>query len=225
MGLDTTGAHRLGMTGSQAPISAMTGHRCRRRVRSEPAYRDYAAEVAEAAQYSAVPYSAMPYSASPYSIAPQSVAPNGVAAHTMAPAQVSPQSIAPYSAVPYSAMPYSTVPYQRSMSPDDLYSTGSMPRAAYPDYESAAPEALSSDLPRLVGFGAETLRRPSGQSSAAVPGRGSPADPARPAAPSSRRGRRHRRARMRSLPAGGRIWRLLSRALLSRWLARAEAGG
>jgi hypothetical protein len=158
MGLDSTGAHRLGLTGSHSPISATSGHLTPVSRQAEPAYRDYAAEVAEAAQYSAVPYSA-----SPYSIAPQSVAPNSVAAHSMAPAQVSPQSVAPYSAVPYS-----TVPYQRSLSPqdtgswyrekspatsypDDLYSTGSMPRAAYPDYESAAPEPSVPAYPASWG--------------------------------------------------------------------------
>jgi hypothetical protein len=163
LGLDSTGAHRLGMTGSHAPISAMTGPAMPVSRQAEPAYRDYAAEVAEAAQYSAVPYSAMPYSASPYSIAPQSVAPNSVAAHSMAPAQASPQSVAPYSAVPYS-----TVPYQRSLSTqdtgswyqekspassyqEDLYTTGSMPRSAYPDYDSAVPETSVPAYPASWG--------------------------------------------------------------------------
>ncbi len=86
--LDMTGSHRLDQTGSQAPVSAMTGQPLPRSRQPEPAYRDYAAEVAEAAQYSAVPYSAVPYSAMPYSaapydssayaIAPQSVVPNSL---------------------------------------------------------------------------------------------------------------------------------------------------
>ncbi len=151
MGLDSTGAHRLGMTGSQAPVSAMTGRLQPVSRQPEPAYRDYAAEVAEAAQYSAVPYSAMPYSASPYSIAPQSIAPNGMAAHTMAPAQVSPSSVAPYSAVPFSSVPHQTRPtdtgswYREkpaaAMHPDDLYVTGSMPRGVYPNYERTGSES------------------------------------------------------------------------------------
>ncbi len=151
MGLESTGAHRLGMTGSQAPVSAMTGHLQPVSRQPEPAYRDYAAEVAEAAQYSAVPYSAMPYSASPYSIAPQSVAPNGVAAHTMAAAQDSPRSVAPYSAVPFSSVPHQSRPtdtgswYREkpaaALHPDDLYSTGGMPRGAYVNYERAGSES------------------------------------------------------------------------------------
>jgi hypothetical protein len=91
--LDQTGSHRLGMTGSQPPVSAMTGQIMPASRPADPApgprasspeYRDYSAEVAEVAQYSAVPYSAMPYSAEQYdayAIAPQSLAPNAVATH------------------------------------------------------------------------------------------------------------------------------------------------
>jgi hypothetical protein len=146
VGLESTGAHRLGMTGSHAPISAMTGQMRPVSQQPEPAYRDYEAEVAEAAQYSAVPYSAMPYSASPYSIAPQSVAPNSVAAQTMAPAQLSPHSVAPHSAVPYSSSSY-----QQPSRSDDLYSTGNMPRAAYPEYEPAAVETSVPAYPASWG--------------------------------------------------------------------------
>jgi hypothetical protein len=138
----------------------------------EPAYRDYAAEVAEAAQYSAVPYSAMPYSAmpysaSPYSIAPQSVAPNSVAAHGMVPNQMSPQSVAPYSAMPYSSAPYQQPARSRGMQDtgsryqeqapatptyqDDTYSTGNMPRAGYPEYEPVAPEPAAPTYPASWG--------------------------------------------------------------------------
>lgn len=88
LGLEHTGSHRLDRTGSQPPISAMAGQMMPMSRAPEPV-RDYAAEVAEAAQYSAVPYAAMPYSAVPYdssayAIAPQSVAPNALASHVLA---------------------------------------------------------------------------------------------------------------------------------------------
>jgi hypothetical protein len=83
LGLEHTGSHRLDRTGSQSPISAMTGA-VLPAARTPERPREYTPEVAEAAQYSAVPYSAAPYSAVPYdssayAIAPQSVAPNAVA--------------------------------------------------------------------------------------------------------------------------------------------------
>jgi hypothetical protein len=132
-GLESTGFQHVSMTGSQASISAMTGQMIPAARQPESAYRDYAAEVAEAAQYSAVPYSAMPYSASPYSIAPQSVAPNGVAIHGLV---GSPATIAPYSSVPYQ---------------QDTYSTGNLPRAAYPDYEAVAAERSMPSYPGSWG--------------------------------------------------------------------------
>jgi hypothetical protein len=116
LGLEHTGSHRLDRTGSQPPVSA-TGHTMPMARGPEPV-RDFAAEVAEAAQYSAVPYSAMPYSAVPYdasayAIAPQSIAPNAVASQVM--------THAPYASYPA----------------DEGYSTGSMPRVR--DYPSATP--------------------------------------------------------------------------------------
>jgi hypothetical protein len=155
--LGMTGSHQLGMTGSHAPVSAMTGQMPVSR-QSEAAYRDYAAEVAEAAQYSAVPYSAMPYSAAPYSASPYSIAPQSIAPNSMSPHGVAPHSIAPYSAMPYSSVPYqqpgrarspqdtgSRYPYREQQAglpsyreqptyQDEPYSTGNLPRAAYPDY-------------------------------------------------------------------------------------------
>jgi hypothetical protein len=126
-GLEHTGSHRLDRTGSQPPVSAMTGSIM---PMLRPEVRDYAAEVAEAAQYSAVPYSAMPYSAAPYdssayAIAPQSVAPNAVASQMLAQA----------------AYAY---PVQ------EAYSTGSIPRVR--DYPSAAPISY----PGSWGSGPET---------------------------------------------------------------------
>jgi hypothetical protein len=157
MGLDSTGAHRLGMTGSQAPISAMTGSIMPGARQPEPSYRDYAAEVAEAAQYSAVPYSA-----SPYSIAPQSIAPNGVLAHGIG-SPLAAQAVAPYSAVPYSTIPYQarglqdTGSWSQEPAPvkpryqDDLYSTGSMPRVLYPDYQPGAADGPAPSYPASWG--------------------------------------------------------------------------
>src|SRR5690606_170875 len=77
----------------------------------------FTAEVAEAAQYSAVPYSALPYSGAPYdaaayAIAPQSVAPNAVVSPALVPA-----------------------PYPHSV--QEAYTTGSIPRVS--DYPVAAP--------------------------------------------------------------------------------------
>ena len=148
-GLDTTGSHRLSMTSSQAPISAMSGAAIPVARQPEPAYRDYAAEVAEAAQYSAVPYSAMPYSASPYSIAPQSVAPNSVATHGML---GSAQTIAPYSTVPYqqSRGAHETGPMQAAYQ-NDVYSTGNLPRAVYPDYEAVSADHSMPSYPSSWG--------------------------------------------------------------------------
>jgi len=127
MGLDTSGSMRpLDMTGSQRPVS---GHGM--------AYRDFAAEVAEAAQYSAIPYSSMQYSAVPYQ-----------GAHN----NVMPQSAVPYSALPYSQPAVrsravrepnsSWYPYQdKPAYQDDSYSTGALPRSLHQDYASAAEPA------------------------------------------------------------------------------------
>ena len=113
--LDQTGSHRLGMTGQQ-PAYRDGGYR-----QPEPGYRDYAADVAEAAQYSVVPYppGARPdarYDGARYDDRYE----YDRAAEAM-----------PYSAVPYSAVPYSAAPagYAR-----DGYTTGSMPRVDYPEY-------------------------------------------------------------------------------------------
>src|SRR5262245_49400034 len=59
---DQTGSQRLGMTGFQPPVSAVPGPVTRGPEPAYPAaaYQDYAAEIAEAAQYSAVPYSGTP---------------------------------------------------------------------------------------------------------------------------------------------------------------------
>jgi hypothetical protein len=101
------------------------------------AYRDFAAEVAEAAQYSAIPYSSMQYSAVPYQ-----------GAHN----NVMPQSAVPYSALPYSQPAVrsrgvrepnsSWYPYQdKPAYQDDSYSTGALPRSLHQDYASAAEPA------------------------------------------------------------------------------------
>ena len=117
LSLEHTGSHRLDRTGSQPPISVMTGQMMPVSRPPEPVIHDYVADVAEAAQYSAVPYSALPYSAAPYdaaayAIAPQSVAPN---------AMVSP------------AMGHA--PYPHAV--QEAYTTGSIPRV--PDYPAVAP--------------------------------------------------------------------------------------
>jgi hypothetical protein len=130
LGLEHTGSHRLDRTGSQPPVSAMTGPMMPR----TPDLRDYAAEVAEAAQYSAVPYSAMPYSAAPYdssayAIAPQSIAPNAVVSQVMTPA-----------AYAYPA--------------PEGYSTGSIPRIR--DY----PSAVEVSYPGSWGSGPEMAAPP-----------------------------------------------------------------
>jgi len=147
-GLDMTGSHGLGMTGSQAPISAMTGQFIPAARQAEPAYRDYAAEVAEAAQYSAIPYSAMPYSASPYSIAPQSVAPNSVATQGMLGSVL---RVAPYSTVPYQSSGAHDSESRHSAYQTDTYSTGNLPRATYPDYESMTAEHSATSYPASWG--------------------------------------------------------------------------
>ena len=176
MGLDSTGAHRLGMTGSHTPVSSMTGQIAPVSHQSEPAYHDYAADVAEAAQYSAIPYSA-----SPYSIAPQSVAPNGVATHGIGSHQIPVQSVAPYSAMPYSAMPYSSTPYQQpsrglhdtgswyqeqapakpAYQEDPFTRTGGLPRSAYPDYDSPVQDTSAPAYPASWGAAPDaTASRP-----------------------------------------------------------------
>lgn len=121
LGLEHTGSHRLDRTGSQPPISAMTGQMMPVSRPPEPV-RDFTAAVAEAAQYSAVPYSAMPYSAAPYdaaayAIAPQSVAPN---------AMVGPAMMGPATA---------PAPYPHPL--PEPYTTGAIPRVQ--DYPPAAP--------------------------------------------------------------------------------------
>jgi hypothetical protein len=105
-GLDSTGSHRFDMTGSQRPVSPVgpppaPQPRPESAYRPDPGYRDWAAEVAEAAQYSAVPYSSVPYSAAPYPTNPSTTTNHG---------SLSPQSVMPQSAVPYSALPYSQPP-------------------------------------------------------------------------------------------------------------------
>lgn len=114
--LDQTGSHRLDITGSQPPVSAVPAGPARPAgpmPRGPEPVRDFAAEVAEVAQYSAVPYSALPYSAAPYdssayAIAPQSIAPNATAGYAMAHASYSYPAQDGYAA--------------------DGYSTGSIPR-------------------------------------------------------------------------------------------------
>jgi hypothetical protein len=136
--LDQTGSHRLGMTGSQPAVSAMTGQvmPASRPGSPSPVYPDYSAEVAEAAQYSAVPFSAMPYADAAYAIAPQSVAPNAVATHGYG----------------YSDSGYSDSGYSDSGYSDSGYSTGSMPRIR--DHE--APGQLSPSYPGSWGVAPET---------------------------------------------------------------------
>jgi hypothetical protein len=129
LGLEHTGSHRLDRTGSQPPVSALTGAFLPMARTPEPV-RDFAAEVAEAAQYSAVPYSPMPYSAVPYdaaayAIAPQSVAPNALASQVLAQASYA-----------YPA--------------PEGYTTGSIPRVR--DYPSASPVSY----PGSWGSGPET---------------------------------------------------------------------
>ena len=85
-GLDSTGSHRFDMTGSQRPVSPVGPPPGRSApdgagvLAPDLGYRDWAAEVAEAAQYSAVPYSPLPYSAVPYptGASPQSAMPQSV---------------------------------------------------------------------------------------------------------------------------------------------------
>jgi hypothetical protein len=134
--LDTTGSHRFDTTGSRRPV------------RPEPANRDWAAEVAEVAQFSAVPYSSLPYSGPPYQMSP--------AAHGLMP-----QSAIPYSAAPEhsrggreSSGSWPTYHQERSPSPsyqDDSYATGSMPRSLYPDYTPSSSEPPARTYPASWG--------------------------------------------------------------------------
>lgn len=141
LGMEHTGSHRLDRTGSQPPISAMTGQALPMSRQPEPLIPDYAAEVAEAAQYSAVPYSAMPYSAAPYdssayAIAPQSAIPNAVVSHAVA------QAVLGY-------------PARDGRAVSDGYTTGSIPRVA------ADIQPVSSvSYPGSWGSGPETPAAP-----------------------------------------------------------------
>ncbi len=131
--LDQTGSHRLGMTGSQPPVPPMMSP-----ARApEPTYRDYAAEVAEVAQYSAVPYSALPYSGAPYDSSAYAIAPQSMAPNALATSQLMAQ--AAYS------------------SPDGFtaYTTGSIPRIR--DYEPAGP---TPSYPASWGSGPEISAPP-----------------------------------------------------------------
>jgi hypothetical protein len=125
------GAAAMDMTGSQRPVSASPYPPAQQRPRY-PSYQPHPAEVAEAAQYSAVPYpavapqSAVPYSAMPYSAAPYSAVPYSAVPHSMMPnSAVTPASVMPQSAVPYSAAPYSSVPYTQPVRSRSVHETGS----------------------------------------------------------------------------------------------------
>jgi hypothetical protein len=162
--MDTTGSHRpisaMDTTGSHRPLSGMdtTGsHRPVSHSAARQTYRDWAAEVAEAAQYSAIPYSSMPYSAAPYQGTHNNVMPQ----------QVMPQSAVPYSAVPH-AQPAvrsrgvrepnsSWHPYQdKPAYQDESYSTGALPRALYQDYTPPAPEPTQPTYPASWGSAPES---------------------------------------------------------------------
>lgn len=180
LGLDSTGSHRFDMTGSQRPVSPVgpppvPQPRPEPAYRPDPGYRDWAAEVAEAAQYSAVPYSSLPYSAAPY---PTGSSPQGA----------TPQSVMPQSAVPYSALPYSQPPvrsrgirgesgswypyqdqsseparptyqepsYREPSHQDESYSTGTLPRSLYSDYAPPAPESPAPTYPASWGTAPDT---------------------------------------------------------------------
>lgn len=125
LGLEHTGSHRLDRTGSQPPVSAMPGPMPMSRPPEPP--RDYTADVAEAAQYSAVPYSAVPYSAVPYSAMPYSAAPYDAAAYAIAPQSVAPNAVAS-PAVAHSPYPPAA---------PEPYTTGAIPRVS--DYPTSAP--------------------------------------------------------------------------------------
>ena len=152
--LDQTGSHRLDQTGSHrlpagSLAPAMTGQPVPRSRQPEPAYRDYAAEVAEAAQYSAVPYSALPYSAAPYdssayAIAPQSLVPNSLVAQ---------------GAMSFSAGAYAARGGWKSPSTDEGYrsDTGSLPRVGYSD---SAPSSGTPSYPASWGAAPDVTTRP-----------------------------------------------------------------
>jgi hypothetical protein len=141
--LDMTGSHRMGQsgaprfdqTGSQAPVP---GHALPRSRQPEPAYRDYAAEVAEAAQYSAVPYSALPYSAAPYDSS----------AYAIAPQSIVPNSLVTQGAAAFASSAYASRGGWKSPQADHGYrsDTGGLPRVGYSDVEqsSAAPSYPAS---------------------------------------------------------------------------------
>jgi hypothetical protein len=152
--LDSTGSHRFDLTGQQRavpqPRSAPSYQAEPAYQQPEPAYRDWAAEVAEAAQYSAVPYSSMPFSAAPYQGA-------------------NPQSVMPMSSVPYSAMPYAQppvrsrgitgesgawYPYQDTQAERPSYSDESSYRSMYGD-PPAAPEQAGPTYPASWGSAPE----------------------------------------------------------------------
>jgi hypothetical protein len=179
-GLESTGSHRFDMTGSQPRVAPAGPPVPQPRPEpayrdSEPAYRDWAAEVAEAAQYSAVPYSSVPYSAAPYPSSSTNA--GGPSANNVTPNNLMPHSIMPLSAVPYSALPYSQPPvrsrgirgetgswhpYQEQPSEpsrpsyqDESYSTGTLPRSLYSDYAPPAPEPAPPTYPASWGTAPE----------------------------------------------------------------------
>jgi hypothetical protein len=152
--LDQTGSHRLSQTGPQAPVSAMTGPPMPRSRQPEPAYRDYAEEVAEAAQYSAVPYSALPYSGMPYSAVPYDSA-----AYAIAPQSIVPNSLVTQGAMAFSAGAYAARGGWKSPHTDESYrsDTGGMPRVGYSDIE---PSSASPSYPASWGAAPDAATRP-----------------------------------------------------------------
>ncbi len=163
MGLDSTGAHRLGMTGSQAPISALTGQMMPvpRQARARlPRLRGRGGRGC-AVLGRAVLRDAVLGFAVLHRSAEHRAERRGRAHHDPGTALAAERCSVQRDALQH-------VPYPRSMSPqdtgswyldkapatsrrDDLHSTGSMPRAAYPDYEAAVPETSAPAYPASWG--------------------------------------------------------------------------
>ena len=194
MGLESTGAHRLGMTGSQAPISAMTGqlHAGVAPARARlPRLRGRGGRGRAVLGRALLRDALLAAPRLALLIAPQSVAPNGVAAHTMVagPGLAAQRRSVQRGALQQRAVrsPVRPTPVRgtgtsrpRPPYPDDLYSTGSMPRGAYPDYEPGWSRSRRRRRTPPRGVRRRTPRRlrPEFRSG---PGRVSPADPASPA--------------------------------------------
>ncbi|MBX6748142.1 MAG: hypothetical protein IRY85_00470 [Micromonosporaceae bacterium] len=159
LGVEHTGSHRLGLdqTGSQPPVPAVPPGPAPVRMpgpvvpvsHTPQPVGGFPADVAAAAQYSAVPYSAVPYSAVPYSAVPASAVPYSAAPYDASAYAIAPRSVAPNAMA--GMLGHAGYGYG---APDsyvtETYTTGSIPRVedrtpsvSYPASWGSAPEKTS----------------------------------------------------------------------------------